>query len=85
MMAWYGDGIGPDDFADPAPADLPTRITVTLTPRSEGVDDLEVAHTPDITSSDVVDLLSDVVDVLRASGPGLTGSGVIFGGIERER
>lgn len=84
MYAMHGDGIGPDEFADPAPVGPVTRIMVTLTPRTEDVEDLEIRHTPNLSHADVVDYLETVVEILRASGPGvIVCSGVIFGGIER--
>jgi uncharacterized protein YybS (DUF2232 family) len=83
MYAMYGDGIGPDGFADPAPPGPVTRIVVTLTPRTESVEDLEIQHSKNVDHRDVADVLETVVEILRAPGPGvIVATGVIFGGIE---
>lgn len=80
----HGDGIGPDGFADPAPPGQVTRIMVTLTPRTESVEDLEIRHSRNIDHEDVAEHLETVVEILRAAGPGvIVATGVIFGGIER--
>ena len=77
------DGIGPDGFADPAPYLPTTRILVTLTPRTEAIDDLEVMHTPNVEPREVAEILATVAEILTAAGPGVcVASGVIFGGIE---